>query len=246
MEDKMIHVVSTGPGDLNCLSYEAVKAIEEATVVVGYKKYIELIRPMLKDQKVHFNGMKKEVERCRKALQLAKEGERVALVSGGDAGIYGMAGIMHELVLEDGDEVAIQSYPGITAAMAAASELGAPIVHDSVYISLSDLLTDIEVIKKRIHAAGIGDFITCIYNPKSKGRPYYIEMAKEILMEYKSPETAVGLVRNARRDNQEIILTDLKSMCDHTIDMSTVIIVGNKDTFIKKGKMITPRGYDKS
>lgn len=241
----MIHVVSTGPGSKDCLSFEAVEAIKKSSVIIGYKKYIELIEPVLEDQEVIYNGMKKEVERCKLALDYAKEGKEVALVSGGDAGIYGMAGIMHELVLEDGDSVEIKAYPGITAAMAAASELGAPIVHDSVYISLSDLLTDIEVIKKRLHAAGMGDFITCIYNPKSKGRPHYISMARDILLEHKDKSTPVGLVRNARRDNQEIVLTDLEHFCDHEINMSTMVIIGNADTFIQGGRMITPRGYRK-
>lgn len=241
----MIHVVSTGPGTKDCLSLEAIEVLKKVSVIIGYKKYIELIEPLLENQEVIHNGMKKEVERCQLALEYAKEGKEVALVSGGDAGIYGMAGIMHELVIEDGDRVEIKSYPGITAAMAAASELGAPIVHDSVYISLSDLLTDIEVIKKRLHAAGMGDFITCIYNPKSKGRPHYIEMARDILLEHKDKATPVGLVRNARRDNQEIVLTDLEHVCDHEINMSTMVIIGNADTFISGGRMITPRGYRK-
>lgn len=239
----MINIVSTGPGHVDCMSYEAVEAIKNADVIVGYKKYIELIRPLIHKQEIFYNGMKKEVDRCMNALAYAKEGKNVAMVSGGDAGIYGIGGIMQEIVLEQDSDIEVRCYPGITSAHAAASVLGAPIVHDSVYISLSDLLTDIEVIKKRLHAAGMGDFITCIYNPKSKGRPDYINMARDILLQYKDEHTPVGIVKNARRDNQAVFITDLKDMCEVDIDMSSMVIVGNGDTFVKNGKMITPRGY---
>lgn len=239
----MIYIVSTGPGVVECMSGEAIKAIETCDVIVGYKKYVELIEPMLDGQEIFANGMMKEVDRCRKALEFSQAGKKVAMVSGGDAGIYGMGGIMQEIVMEEGPDTQVIVIPGITSAHAAASILGAPIVHDSVTISLSDLLTDIEVIKKRLHGAGTGDFITCIYNPKSKGRPHYIEMARDILLEYKAEATPVGLVRNARRSNQEVILTTLKAMCDHEINMSTMVIIGNSDTYIRQGKMITPRGY---
>ncbi len=239
----MIYIVSTGPGSIECMSGEAIAAIKSSDVIVGYKLYVELLKPMITDQEIFVNGMKKEVDRCREALNLSKAGKTVAMVSGGDAGVYGMAGIMQEIVLEEGSDTEVVSIPGITSAHAAASVLGAPIVHDSVTVSLSDLLTDIDMIKKRLHAAGMGDFITCIYNPKSKGRPHYIEMARDILLEYKSPETPVGLVRNAKRENQEVVITNLKEMCNHEINMSTMVIVGNGDTFVRNGKMITPRGY---
>lgn len=239
----MITIVSTGPGLIECMSGEAIEAVKNADVVVGYKKYVQLLEPILDGQETFINGMKKEVDRCRKALELSKEGKKVAMVSGGDAGIYGIGGIMQEIVLEEGPETEVVAIPGITSAHAAAAALGAPIVHDSAYISLSDLLTDIEVIKKRLHAAGSGDFITCIYNPKSKGRPHYIEMARDILMAHKSEDTPVGIVKNARRSNQEVFITSLKDMLSVDIDMSTMVIVGNADTFVKGGKMITPRGY---
>lgn len=239
----MITIVSTGPGLIECMSGEAIEAVKNADVVVGYKKYVQLLEPILDGQETFINGMKKEVDRCRKALELSKEGKKVAMVSGGDAGIYGIGGIMQEIVLEEGPETEVVAIPGITSAHAAAAALGAPIVHDSAYISLSDLLTDIEVIKKRLHAAGSGDFITCIYNPKSKGRPHYIEMARDILMAHKSEDTPVGIVKNARRSNQEVFITSLKDMLSVDIDMSTMVIVGNADTFVRGGKMITPRGY---
>ena len=239
----MIYIVSTGPGLIECMSGEAVEAIETSDVIVGYNKYIQLLEPILTRQEIFSNGMKKEVDRCRKALELSQAGKTVAMVSGGDAGIYGIGGIMQEIILEEGPETEVYAIPGVTSAHAAAAALGAPIVHDSVYISLSDLLTDIEVIKKRLHCAGSGDFITCIYNPKSKGRPHYIEMARDILLEYKDPSTPVGLVKNAKRDNEEVFIKTLETMCEVDINMSTMVIVGNSDTFVKGNKMITPRGY---
>lgn len=239
----MIYIVGTGPGIIECLSLEAVDVLKKCDAVVGYNRYIELINPLLKGKEVFSNGMKKEVDRCREALNMALAGKTVALVSGGDAGVYGMAGIMQEIVLEEAPEMEVQVIPGITASHAAAAVLGAPIVHDSVSISLSDLLTDIEMIKKRLHAGGMGDFIVSLYNPKSKGRPHYLEMARDILLEYKKPETPVGIVKNARRDNQQVEITTLERVCDHPVDMSTMVIIGNRDTFIQKGKMITPRGY---
>lgn len=239
----MIYIVSTGPGNMDNMTVEALEAVKNSNVIVGYKKYIELLEPIITDQEIYSNGMKKEVERCEKALELSLLGRKVAMVSGGDAGLYGMGGIMQEIILEKSPDTEVIVIPGVTSALAAASELGAPIVHDSVYISLSNLLTDIEVIKKRLHAAGMGDFITCIYNPKSKGRPHFISMARDILLEHKPAETPVGIVKNAKRDNQEVFTTTLKDMCDFDIDMSTMLIVGNVDTYVKNGKMITPRGY---
>lgn len=239
----MITIVSTGPGLIECMSGEAVEAIRDCDVVVGYKKYVELLKPLLKDQEIFINGMKKEVDRCRKAIELSQLGKKVAMVSGGDAGIYGIGGIMQEIVLEEAPDTEVLALPGISSAHAAASVLGAPIVHDSCYISLSDLLTDIEIIKKRLALAGEGDFVISLYNPKSKGRPHYIEMARDILLEHKKPSTPVGIVKNARRDNQEVYITTLSKMCEVAIDMSTMVIIGNQDTFVQKGKMITPRGY---
>jgi precorrin-3B C17-methyltransferase len=245
----MLNIVSTGPGKIDYMSLEAIKAIEKSEVIIGYKKYVELIDELITDQKVIMNGMKHEVDRCKMALEHACMGKEVSIVSGGDAGIYGIAGIMQEIILEEEEKahisIDVQVIPGISSAHAAASSLGAPIVHDSVFISLSNLLTPLELIKKRLHAAGMGDFVTCIYNPRSKGRPDFIHMAREILLEYKDTDTPVGIVKNAKRLNEKIIFTNLNQMCDHDIDMSTMVIVGNKDTFIKNNRMVTPRGYGK-
>ncbi len=239
-----IFVIGMGPGNLEHMSPVALKAIEDADRIIGYKTYIELVKPLIKDKKVEDSGMKREVERCENVINYALEGESVALISSGDAGVYGMAGILLELVENRGLNLDVEVVPGITAANAAAACLGAPLMHDYVTISLSDLLTDWALIQKRLHASGQGDFVVCIYNPKSKGRPKHIETAREILMEYKSGSTPVGIVRNAKRKGQEVVVTDLDNMLDHEINMFTMVIVGNSNTFEKNGKMITPRGYN--
>ncbi|WP_053956641.1 precorrin-3B C(17)-methyltransferase [Inediibacterium massiliense] len=243
MHKGKIYVVGLGPGSYEHMSDRAKKAIEDSQVIVGYKTYIDLIKDLLNEKEVIDSGMRKEVERCNITLDEALKGKNVCIISSGDAGIYGMAGIMLEVVHERDEEVEVEVVPGITAANAAASSLGAPIMHDSAVISLSDLLTDWELIKKRIECASMGDFIISIYNPKSKGRIHQIEEAREIMLKYKSPSTPVGIVRNAKREEEEIFITDLEHMLSYPIDMLTVVIIGNQKTYVKNGKMITPRGY---
>ena len=185
--------------------------------------------------------MKKEIDRCEKVLELAKEGKTVALISSGDAGIYGMAGIMIEVALGSGIEVEV--VPGITSSVAGAALVGAPLMHDQAVISLSDLLTDWDVITKRIDRASEGDFVISLYNPKSKGRTEQIVEAREIMLRHKAPTTPVALLRHVGREDQNYTLTNLEEMLTHEIDMFTVVIVGNSKTYIKEGRMITPRGY---
>ncbi len=238
-----VTVVGLGPGDLSYMTPVVKEAIEKADVVVGYKTYIDLIQPLLENKIIIDNGMRKEVERCRKAVEMAEEGKQVVLVSSGDPGIYGMAGILMEVKDEVKSPIEVEILPGITAVSAAASALGAPLMHDFVVISLSDLLTHWEVIKKRLHCGGDGDFVIALYNPKSHSRTSQIEEAREILLSYRKEETPVGIVRNAKRENEEVIVTNLKEMLQHDIDMTTVVVIGNSNTYIKNGKMITPRGY---
>lgn len=239
----MIYVIGIGPGSTDYLSVKALNLIKKCEVVVGYKTYVNLIKQLLTNQQVFTTGMRGEVERCHKALQLASLGKTVALVSGGDAGVYGMAGLMNEIVIKQGSDIKVEVIPGITSANAAAASLGAALMHDYVTISLSDLLTDWDVISKRLHCAGEGDFVVAIYNPKSKGRATHINKAQQILLQYKSPNTPVGIVRNAKRDQQEIEITDLANMCECEINMSTMVIVGNSKSYIHGNKLITPRGY---
>lgn len=237
---KKIYVVGIGPGNIENMTFEAYNVLKKSDVIIGYKTYIELVEKEFADKILIKSSMKKEVDRCNEVLQLAKDGHIVSLISSGDAGVYGMAGIMLEVATEDFEVITI---PGVTACNAAAAIIGAPIMHDSVNISLSDLLTDWELIKKRVALASEGDFVISLYNPKSNGRVKQIEEAREIMMKYKAKTTPVAIVKNAKRENQVCILTDLENMLNFDIDMLTTIIVGNSNTYIKNGKMITPRGY---
>jgi adenosylcobyric acid synthase len=241
-----LFVVGTGPGDLRHMTFEAQAAIRSSEAVVGYKVYLDLIRPLLFGKEVVSSGMMREVERCRAALELAVAGKTVALVSGGDAGIYGMAGLVLELLEQEAGEnpPEVVVVPGISALQAAASVLGAPLMHDFAAISLSDLLTPWTTIQKRLKAAAAADFVVALYNPRSKGRVKQLEEARAIFLNGRRRETPVGIVRNACRDGEERIVTTLGAMLEHPIDMFSTVIIGNGATFVGKGgSMITPRGY---
>lgn len=227
------------------MSIRARRVIEEADAVVGYKTYIELIRPFLAGKEVLSSGMTKEVDRSRIAIDRALAGARVAVVSSGDPGVYGMAGIVLELLEKDDltDRIDVEVVPGITSATAAAASLGAPLTHDFAVISLSDLLTPWEVIKKRLELAAEGDFVTILYNPVSKKRTEQIKTAREIFLKHKSGRTPVGIVRNAKREGEEVVISDLDNFLTHPIDMFTVVIIGNKQTYRSDFFMLTPRGY---
>jgi precorrin-3B C17-methyltransferase len=217
----------------------------EVDVVVGYKTYIDLIRPYLTNQQIVSNGMRQEIDRCREGIRLAAEGHRVAVVSSGDVGVYGMAGILIECLEQERLlDIPLEIIPGITAATAAASMLGAPLMHDFAVISLSDLMTPWEVIEKRVRLAAEGDFIFAIYNPKSKGRTQHIETVREIILRYRHPETPVGLVREALRGEESSVrMTTLADFTNHPIDMLTTVIIGNSQTRMIGPYMVTPRGY---
>lgn len=238
-----IYVVGIGPGNIEDMTIRAQKTIEGADLVIGYSTYIDLMKDYFPGKEFISSGMTREVDRCRQALEKAAEGKDVALVSSGDSGIYGMAGIMLEVVEAAGAEVAVEVIPGITAASAAGALIGAPIMHDFTVISLSDLMTPWELIYRRIDYAAQGDFVVCFYNPKSKSRSEYIGIAREVLLKYRKGNTPVGIVRNAGRQDERATVTTLNDMLAHEIDMFTVVIVGNSQTFVKNGKMITPRGY---
>lgn len=240
-----VYVVGIGPGHVDQMTVQAQKILNSAEVIVGYTRYMRLVESFLADKEIYQTGMHGEVERCKKAIQYAAQEKTVAVISSGDSGVYGMAGLIWELVIDAGlvEQVDVEIVPGIPAANSSAALLGAPIMHDSVSISLSDWLTDMGVIEKRLHCAGEGDFVTIIYNPKSKKRPHIIENARDILLKYKKGDTPVGLVRNAYRAGQEIEITTLKNMCDCEINMLTTIVVGNASTIVDNCRMITSRGY---
>jgi adenosylcobyric acid synthase len=256
-----LFVVGIGPGDLKHITFEAREAVENAEVVVGYKTYLDLITPLLAGKEVVSSGMTKEVERCREALRLAASGKTVALVSGGDAGIYGMAGLVLELA--DGKAGAIHGriagefltklplhdveiiiIPGVSAVQAAAALLGAPLMHDFAVISLSDLLTSWDLIERRLAAAAAADYVAAIYNPRSKGRVTQLDKARKIFLSVRSPDTPVGIVRNACRPGEEKVVTTLGAMHTVAVDMYSIVIIGNSATFLDRdGRMVTPRGY---
>jgi len=221
----------------------AGEALAAAEVIVGYQTYLDLIPEFLVGKEVLASQMMKEVDRCRKALDLAGQGRIVALVSGGDPGIYAMAGLVFEMAREQNVCVEIEVIAGIAALNACAARLGAPLMHDFAAVSLSDLLTPWEKIEKRLEAAAAADFVVAIYNPKSKKRAEHIVRAREILLAHRAPETPVGIVTAATRENERIVLTTLGKMLESEIDMQTTIIVGNSMTFAWQGFMVTPRGY---
>ncbi len=236
---KKLYIVGIGPGGREHMTLKALEVLKKVETVVGYTYYIELIKDLIEGKEIIETGMRGEIERCRAAIDSVKSGKDTAIISTGDAGLYGMAGPIYEMA----EDIEIEVVPGVTSAFSAASELGAPIMHDFAVISLSDLLTPWELIKKRIEAAAEADFVIAIYNPRSKSRTTQIVEAFDIIRKYKKGSTPVGLVRHSGREGREITVTDVENIDFEKIDMMTVVIVGNRETFIKNGKMVTPRGY---
>lgn len=242
--NKKIYVVGLGPSGLFEMTHRAEQVLRSCEVIVGYTVYIDLIKEDFKDKTFLATGMKKEVDRCKLAVEKALEGYKVAMVCSGDAGVYGMAGIMHE-VAKDYEEIEIEVVPGVTAACSAAAVLGAPLIHDFVLISLSDLLTPWEKIEKRIALAAEADFVICLYNPSSKKRHDYLEKACKIMLEHKSPKTLCGYVKHIGREGEMSKLCTLQELMSTQVDMFTTVVIGNSETKQVKGKMVTPRGYEK-
>ncbi len=238
-----LYVVGIGPGNYEEMTLHVLEVIKKADVIVGYKTYIDLLKDSMKNKEIIVNGMRGEVERCNKGIEKALEGKIVAIISSGDPGVYAMAGLTLEMISKKEIEIEVEIIPGITSANAAAASLGAPIMHDHVYISLSDLMIDYELIKKRIKLAAEGDFVICLFNPKSKGRPDYISDARDIILKYKSKETVVGIVNKAKREGEKVIITTLEKMLNYNIDMTTMVIIGNSNSYKYNDLMITPRGY---
>ncbi len=240
-------MVGTGPGPIDLMSQRAIDAIKSAHVVAGYKTYLKLISRLLRSgQQVIGSNMMQEVERCKKALKLAHDGKSVALVCGGDPGIYAMAGLVFELARAANYQVPIEIIPGISALNACAALLGAPLMHDFAAISLSDLLTPWELIEKRLRFAAKADFVIALYNPASKRRREHLKRAGAIIMKHRRPETPAGVVTGAFRDEQAITLTTLLKLVneDQPVTMQSTVIIGNSNTFAWNGHMITPRGYE--
>ena len=238
-----LHVVGFGPGGKEHMTFKAAETIQNADIVTGYTAYVNMMKPIFPDKEYKATGMMKEVDRCRMAIEDAMAGKDVAMISSGDSGIYGMAGIIYQLADEMKADIEIDTVPGMTAASTAASVLGAPVMHDLAIISLSDLMTPLDLIMKRVDCAGIGDMIVCLYNPKSKTRTEYLNQAQQILLKHRSAETPVGIVRNAGREDQRAQITTLGDLDKADVDMFSIVIIGNSQTYVSNGRMITPRGY---
>jgi cobalt-precorrin 5A hydrolase/precorrin-3B C17-methyltransferase len=240
-----LYVVGTGPGDVEHITPYALRAIAESDTIIGYGTYIDLIREVINAKEVFSTGMTQEIDRCRKAVELALAGKTVSVISGGDPGIYAMAGLVFEICRDMACHPAVEVIPGISALNACAARLGAPLMHDFASISLSDRLTPWELIERRLDAAAMADFVIILYNPKSKGRTGHIGRAREIILKHRSPDTPVGIVKGAMREDERIVLSDLGKMLDCEIDMQTTVLIGNSKTFLWNNLMITPRGYEK-
>ena len=239
-----LYVVGFGPGSKEDMTMKAISAIEGADLVIGYTTYTEILSEYFPDKIFKATGMMKEVERCRIAVEEAGKGQNVAMVSSGDSGIYGMAGIIYQMADEMGSDIEIETIPGVTAASAAASILGAPLMHDLAIISLSDLLTPIDLIMKRIDRASDGDMVIALYNPKSKKRTDHLQKAVEIIGRYRTADTPVGIVRNAGRNDESRTITRLGGIDYDEVDMFCTVIIGNSQSYVSNGRMITPRGYN--
>jgi cobalt-precorrin 5A hydrolase/precorrin-3B C17-methyltransferase len=238
-----VYVVGIGPGSLFYITPKAITVIREADVIIGYKTYINQIESLIKDKKVFAYGMTEEVKRAKTAIEYALKGMIVSVVSGGDPGVYGMAGLIFEILAQNKLEVEVEVIPGISAFNAASSKVGAPIMNDFACISLSDRLTPWDEIEKRLEYAAKSDFVIILYNPKSSKRRENLTKAKEIILKYRDNNTPVAIVKNATREGEEVILTTLEKMDSYPVDMNTTIIIGNSQSYIYKNFFITPRGY---
>lgn len=244
MSTGKIIVAGIGPGSESDITPAVLSAIRQSDVIVGYKYYFRFIEKIIRPGAICIDsGMKREKARAEEAYNYAAEGKVVTVISSGDAGIYGMAPLIYEMKREKGSDISIEALPGISAFQKAASLLGAPVGHDFCVISLSDLMTPWELIEKRIKAAASADFITAIYNPKSEGRYWQLYRLIEIFLQERDPQTPVGFVRQAGREEQEVTITTLTDFDPEQVDMFTVILIGNSQTYQFENKMITPRGY---
>jgi precorrin-3B C17-methyltransferase len=244
MSTGKIIVAGIGPGSESDITPAVLSAIRQSDVIVGYKYYFRFIEKIIRPGAICIDsGMKREKARAEEAYNYATEGKVVTVISSGDAGIYGMAPLIYEMKREKGSDISIEALPGISAFQKAASLLGAPVGHDFCVISLSDLMTPWELIEKRIKAAASADFITAIYNPKSEGRYWQLYRLIEIFLQERDPQTPVGFVRQAGREEQDVTITTLADFDPEQVDMFTVILIGNSQTYQFENKMITPRGY---
>ena len=245
MEKDMIWIVGFGPGDRRHMTIEAQEAIESADVIVGYSGYNALMKPLFPDKEYVETGMRGEVKRCEEAVSLAESGKNVALICSGDAGVYGMAGLLLEILERRGkiDEIDVEVVAGVTAALAGAALLGAPLGHDLAFISLSDLLTPWELIEKRLLAAGEADFCIALYNPSSRGRKDHLRRAANLLLQVRSGDIPCGIADRIGREGESIRILTLRELPDAETDMQSVVLIGNSGTRRIGNYLVTERGY---
>ena len=239
---KKVYVIGIGPGGSEYLTLRAEKVIKDSDVIVGYTPYLKYVEHLTKGKELVQTGMMKEIDRCKMAVNMALEGKVVSIISTGDAGLYGMASPILQL-LEDEKDVEVEVVPGVSAAFAAASISGSPLTHDTALISLSDLLTPLDKILNRVTCAAKGDFVIALYNPKSTKRVEPFEKSVAILKELLGEDRICILAKNALREGQEVKITRIAKLLEEDVDMNTVILIGNSTSYVKNNKVITPRGY---
>ena len=239
---KKVYVVGLGPGGVEQMTKRAQETLAACDVIAGYNVYVDLIKDDYKDKEFLSTGMRKEVERCKLAIDEALKGKTVAMISSGDAGVYGMAGIMYQIAA-DYPELEVEVVPGITAACSGAAVLGAPLISDFTLISLSDLLTPWEKIEKRLDLASQADFVICLYNPSSFKRHDYLQKACDIMLKNQRADVPAGIVRNIGREGEEYEIMTLAELRDAQVDMFSTVILGNSQTEVINNRMVTPRGY---
>jgi precorrin-3B C17-methyltransferase len=244
-----LFIVGVGPGHHDHMTFRAKKVIEESDTIVGYTTYVKLVQDLIAGKDVYEYAMTQEVERAQQCIDLAKEGKIVSLVSSGDPGIYGMAGLIYETLAESGwdpkNGLQVEIVPGVSALNSCSAIIGSPLMTDFAVLSMSDLLVPWEIIVKRVEAAAQGDFVIVIYNPASKKRIHQLQETRKILLKYRKPSTPVAIIKGAYRESQTVVLTDLENLEKHSdkLGMISTVIVGNSSTYNYKDLMINPRGY---
>lgn len=244
-----LYVVGVGPGSHDHMTYRAKQVIDESEVIIGYDTYVSLVEDLIAGKEVYRYAMTQEVDRANQAIDFAEKGKVVSLVSSGDPGIYGMIGLIYEILAEKGwdkdKDICVECVPGVSSLNSCAALVGSPLMTDFAVVSMSDLLVPWDIIVKRVEAAAMGDYVTVIYNPASKKRVHQLRDTREIFLKYRKPETPVAIVKGAYRESQQIVMTTLDKMLDHQdmLGMITTVILGNSSTYNYKGMMINPRGY---
>ncbi len=236
-----LYVVGIGPGEADQMTKKAMDALRASDVIAGYGVYVDLVKPLFPEKECLTTAMRKEADRCRMAIDAAMEGKTVSMISSGDAGVFGMAGLILELSRDK--DLQVEVIPGVTAALSGGAVLGAPLTHDFAVISLSDLLTPWDKIEKRLDLAGQADLCIALYNPSSHRRADYLQKACDILLRHVSPDTVCGAVRNIGREGESFEVMTLSQLRDYKADMFTTVFIGNSQTMNINGRMVTPRGY---